>query len=290
MPERQFDETECSAGRPATGARALRSLAAADAASRPRRLLDRGRPRARCRRRPRRAQRRSPSAIRAFPTATRMNGTGGAPWSYAVHGTDVSKYQTSVDWHKAKASGVSFAFIKATEGGDRIDDYFDEHWSRTKAAGVPRAPIISTISAAPPPSRPPGTSGTCRTTAPPCRRCSTWNGTRDSPTCKMRPDCRDRAQRDEDLPVDRRKALRQEADHLHLGRFLRRQRPLRASAAIPTGCARSPAIPTANTAAIPSPSGNTPAPASFPASGQRRHQRLQRQHGRLEEVAEGEYG
>ena len=64
---------------------------------------------------------------------------GGAPWSYAVHGTDVSKYQTSVDWHKARASGVSFAFIKATEGGDRVDDYFDEHWRLTRAAGIPRS-------------------------------------------------------------------------------------------------------------------------------------------------------
>lgn len=63
----------------------------------------------------------------------------GAPWTYPVHGTDVSKYQTSVDWHRARASGVSFAFIKATEGGDRVDDYFDEHWRMTKAAGVPRA-------------------------------------------------------------------------------------------------------------------------------------------------------
>src|SRR5690348_1975559 len=36
---------------------------------------------------------------------------GGAPWTYAVHGTDVSKYQTSIDWRTAKLSGVSFAFI-----------------------------------------------------------------------------------------------------------------------------------------------------------------------------------
>ena len=64
---------------------------------------------------------------------------GGAPWHYAVHGTDVSKYQTSVDWPKARASGIAFAFIKATEGGDRVDDYFDEHWRMTKAAGIPRA-------------------------------------------------------------------------------------------------------------------------------------------------------
>jgi lysozyme len=64
--------------------------------------------------------------------------TGSAPWHYAVHGTDVSKYQTSVGWHEAKASGISFAFVKATEGGDRVDDNFSENWRRAKAAGVPR--------------------------------------------------------------------------------------------------------------------------------------------------------
>jgi lysozyme len=64
---------------------------------------------------------------------------GSSPWRYAVHGTDVSKYQTSIDWHQAKASGISFAFIKATEGGDRVDDYFAEHWNATKAAGMPRS-------------------------------------------------------------------------------------------------------------------------------------------------------
>jgi lysozyme len=61
-----------------------------------------------------------------------------APWTYPVHGTDVSKYQTAIDWPRAKASGISFAFIKATEGGDRLDDYFHRHWREAREAGVPR--------------------------------------------------------------------------------------------------------------------------------------------------------
>lgn len=60
------------------------------------------------------------------------------PTSYAVHGTDVSKYQGRVDWGVARESGVSFAFIKATEGGDRVDAMFDDHWREAKAAGIPR--------------------------------------------------------------------------------------------------------------------------------------------------------
>ena len=62
-----------------------------------------------------------------------------APWKYPVHGTDVSKYQTSVSWTEAKAAGISFAFVKATEGGDRVDDNFADNWQRARAAGVPRS-------------------------------------------------------------------------------------------------------------------------------------------------------
>ncbi|MGH6759993.1 MAG: GH25 family lysozyme [Phyllobacterium sp.] len=63
---------------------------------------------------------------------------GRTPWHYPVHGTDVSKYQATIDWPTAKASGISFAFIKATEGGDRVDDRFLENWRAARAAGVPR--------------------------------------------------------------------------------------------------------------------------------------------------------
>src|SRR5881394_4029870 len=41
------------------------------------------------------------------------NWKSATPWDYAVHGTDVSKYQTSIAWTDAKAAGISFAFLKA---------------------------------------------------------------------------------------------------------------------------------------------------------------------------------
>lgn len=59
------------------------------------------------------------------------------PWSYPVHGTDVAKYQGNVDWKKLKREGIAFAYIKATEGGDRVDERFAENWREARAAGMP---------------------------------------------------------------------------------------------------------------------------------------------------------
>lgn len=61
-----------------------------------------------------------------------------APWRYPVHGIDISKYQGDVDWHRVRASGISFAFIKATEGGDHTDERFADNWRAAGAAGMPR--------------------------------------------------------------------------------------------------------------------------------------------------------
>ena len=52
----------------------------------------------------------------------------------------MSKWQGDVDWTKVKGSGVSFAFIKATEGKDRLDAKFNEYWQRARAVGLPYAP------------------------------------------------------------------------------------------------------------------------------------------------------
>jgi lysozyme len=62
--------------------------------------------------------------------------TGRAPDRYPVHGSDTSRFQTSVNWAEARANGVSFVFIKATEGGDLVDPAFGENWQRARAAGV----------------------------------------------------------------------------------------------------------------------------------------------------------
>lgn len=61
-----------------------------------------------------------------------------SPADHPVHGIDLSKFQTAVDWPTARANGVNFAFIKATEGGDAADPLFRAHWQGAAAAGVPR--------------------------------------------------------------------------------------------------------------------------------------------------------
>lgn len=64
--------------------------------------------------------------------------TGRTPGSYAIHGIDVSRYQGSIDWPQVRSSGVSFAYIKATEGGDVADPMFQQNWQGAKRAGLPR--------------------------------------------------------------------------------------------------------------------------------------------------------
>jgi lysozyme len=59
------------------------------------------------------------------------------PRDYPIHGIDVSKFQGDIDWNAVAKSGVKFAWIKATEGGDRLDDRFQANWTGAKAAGVP---------------------------------------------------------------------------------------------------------------------------------------------------------
>ena len=63
---------------------------------------------------------------------------GLSPSDHPVHGVDVSRYQGQIDWPRAAGSGVSFAFLKATEGGDRLDPAFQENWRATQRAGIPR--------------------------------------------------------------------------------------------------------------------------------------------------------
>src|SRR5271166_5616770 len=90
-------------------------------------------------------------SIGAFGLAALLSACGGAPTpldalnadlpkphDYPIHGIDVSKFQGDIDWSQVAGSGVKFAWIKATEGGDHLDDRFQANWTAAKEAGVPR--------------------------------------------------------------------------------------------------------------------------------------------------------
>ena len=62
------------------------------------------------------------------------------PHHHHVHGIDVSKWNGEIDWAEVRKAQVSFAFIKATEGKDRLDSRFHEYWQGAKAAGIAHAP------------------------------------------------------------------------------------------------------------------------------------------------------
>ncbi len=59
-----------------------------------------------------------------------------APDRYPVHGIDASRFQGRIDWSRARAAGVSFAWLKATEGGDRVDPGIEANMGAARAAGV----------------------------------------------------------------------------------------------------------------------------------------------------------
>ena len=61
-----------------------------------------------------------------------------SPMDYSIQGIDVSKYQGDVDWNAVAGSGVRFAYIKATEGGDYLDEKFRQNWELSRASGIAR--------------------------------------------------------------------------------------------------------------------------------------------------------
>jgi len=55
-------------------------------------------------------------------------------------GIDVSYYQGTINWTSVKNSGISYAFIRVSDGTGFHDPKFAANWAGTKAAGVIRGP------------------------------------------------------------------------------------------------------------------------------------------------------
>jgi lysozyme len=51
---------------------------------------------------------------------------------FPVQGIDVSNHQGRIDWEKVKSDRVDFVYIKATEGGNFVDQSFNYNWSEAR--------------------------------------------------------------------------------------------------------------------------------------------------------------
>ena len=81
------------------------------------------------------------AAFGAIALAVLVATLGGwwTPWAARyVQGVDVSWHQGAIDWRALAADEVSFAYIKATEGGDHVDPRFAINWNNSRAAGLYR--------------------------------------------------------------------------------------------------------------------------------------------------------
>ncbi len=55
-----------------------------------------------------------------------------------TYGVDVSHHQGAIDWARVAGDDMTFAYIKATEGGDHVDARFAENWRGAGDAGIAR--------------------------------------------------------------------------------------------------------------------------------------------------------
>ncbi|MCO6383432.1 MAG: glycoside hydrolase [Vannielia sp.] len=79
----------------------------------------------------------APGIPRSFGDVKPHEWEGISPASYEVHGIDASRYQGEIDFAAARRSGIRFAWLKATEGGDHLDPGFAVNAPAARAAGVP---------------------------------------------------------------------------------------------------------------------------------------------------------
>jgi lysozyme len=56
----------------------------------------------------------------------------------SLSGVDVSHWQGPIDWVVARAGGVDFVYIKATDGEFGLDPRFGVNWGAARVAAIPR--------------------------------------------------------------------------------------------------------------------------------------------------------
>jgi lysozyme len=73
---------------------------------------------------------------KGFGDARPHDWRGPSPNQLQVQGIDASRYQGTIDWAAAKRAGVTFAMLKATEGGDVADSAYLENAAAARRAGI----------------------------------------------------------------------------------------------------------------------------------------------------------
>ena len=58
--------------------------------------------------------------------------------SGTIHGIDVSHHQDTINWDKVKEFGITFVFVKATEGIDYLDTLFNHNWQNVSGNNMIR--------------------------------------------------------------------------------------------------------------------------------------------------------
>lgn len=79
---------------------------------------------------------RAPGIPTQFGDTDPHSWAGRTPDSYAIHGIDSARYNGLIDFAAARAAGVHFAWLKATEGGDLLDPAYALNVVSARAAGV----------------------------------------------------------------------------------------------------------------------------------------------------------
>lgn len=55
---------------------------------------------------------------------------------HLVKGVDLSAYQGEIDWELLADQNIDFAYIKATEGKDYVDEQFKTNWEKSQKTGL----------------------------------------------------------------------------------------------------------------------------------------------------------
>ncbi len=76
--------------------------------------------------------------LRSLLVATLLSLAPAIASAAPVVGIDVSHHNGPVDWTKAKAAGVGFVYVKASEGVDDPDPAFRDHWRELARLNIPR--------------------------------------------------------------------------------------------------------------------------------------------------------